>query len=67
MKKFVLPPILFLGLILRLITIDQSLWLDEATSAFRLKWGKRPVNQTKKFDWGKIASSYEELFKSLIK
>ncbi|KKT65971.1 MAG: hypothetical protein UW60_C0031G0002 [Candidatus Woesebacteria bacterium GW2011_GWA2_44_33] len=67
MKKFVLPPILFLGLILRLITIDQSLWLDEATSAFRLKWGKRPVSQAKKFDWGKITSSYEELFKSLIK
>ena len=33
MKKFVLPLILFLGLILRLVAINQSLWLDEATSA----------------------------------
>lgn len=33
MKKFVLPLILLLGLILRLVAINQSLWLDEATSA----------------------------------
>ncbi|MEK7111949.1 MAG: glycosyltransferase family 39 protein, partial [Patescibacteria group bacterium] len=33
MKKLVLPLILFLGLILRFVAINQSFWLDEATSA----------------------------------
>lgn len=31
-------------------------------NALRLKWGKRPVNQAKKFDWDKIAIKYEKLF-----
>lgn len=34
-------------------------------NALRLKWGKRPRNQAKKFDWDKIAASYEALFKKL--
>lgn len=36
-------------------------------NVMRLKWGKRPQNQAKKFDWDKIAEKYEKLFKSLIK
>jgi len=35
--------------------------------ALRLKWGKRPENQAKKFDWDKITKKYEELFASLFK
>lgn len=34
-------------------------------NAMRLKWGKRPRNQAKKFDWDKIAASYEALFRKL--
>lgn len=34
-------------------------------NAMRLKWGKRPQNQARKFDWDKIADSYEALFKKL--
>lgn len=34
-------------------------------NAMRLRWGKRPQNQAKKFDWDKIAASYEALFKKL--
>ena len=33
-------------------------------NALRLKWGKRPINQAKKFDWDKIAAKYEKLFMS---
>jgi len=35
-------------------------------NALRLKWGKRPVNQAKKFDWDKIAQEYEKLFQRLL-
>ena len=36
-------------------------------NALRLKWGRRPQNQAKKFDWDKIAVKYEQLFESLLK
>lgn len=36
-------------------------------NALRLKWGKRPLNQAKKFDWDKITVAYEKLFESLLK
>jgi len=35
-------------------------------NALRLRWGKRPINQAKKFDWDKIAEKYEKLFLSII-
>lgn len=34
-------------------------------NALRLKWGKRPQLQAKKFDWDSIAEKYEKLFRSL--
>lgn len=34
-------------------------------NALRLKWGKRPVFQARKFDWDKIAIKYEKLFLSI--
>lgn len=37
MKKFILPLILFLGLALRFVAINQSLWLDEAIGALVVK------------------------------
>ena len=36
-------------------------------NALRLRWGRRPQNQAKKFDWDKIAVKYEQLFESLLK
>ena len=36
-------------------------------NALKLRWGKRPVNQAKKFDWDKIALKYEKLFSDLFK
>lgn len=36
-------------------------------NALRLKWGKKPINQAKKFDWDKIAAKYQKLFKELTK
>lgn len=36
-------------------------------NALRIKWGRRPQNQARKFDWDKIALKYEELFGSLLK
>ncbi|HJX58970.1 MAG TPA: glycosyltransferase family 4 protein [Patescibacteria group bacterium] len=35
--------------------------------AHKLKWGKRPLYQAKKFDWDKIALKYEQLFLDLTK
>lgn len=37
MKKYILPLILLLGLLLRFIAINQSLWLDEAIGALVVK------------------------------
>lgn len=34
-------------------------------NALRLKWGKRPINQAKKFNWDNIALEYEKLFLDL--
>jgi glycosyltransferase involved in cell wall biosynthesis len=36
-------------------------------NALRLKWGKRPHNQAKKFDWDLIAQKYEKLLNMLVK
>ena len=36
-------------------------------NALRLKWGRRPLNQARKFDWDKIALKYEQLFLDLTK
>jgi glycosyltransferase involved in cell wall biosynthesis len=36
-------------------------------NALRLKWGKRPIIQAKKFDWDIIAGKYERLIKELSK
>ena len=35
-------------------------------NALRLRWGKRPINQARKFDWDIIAEKYEKLFLSII-
>lgn len=34
-------------------------------TAMKLKWGKKPIRQAKKFDWDIIAQKYEKLFASL--
>ncbi|MFZ5932931.1 MAG: glycosyltransferase family 4 protein [Patescibacteria group bacterium] len=34
-------------------------------NALRINWGKRPLRQANKFDWDKIAASYEKLFLKL--
>ena len=36
-------------------------------NALRLKWGKRPQNQARKFDWDKISERYQKLFGDLLK
>jgi glycosyltransferase involved in cell wall biosynthesis len=36
-------------------------------NALRLKWGKRPHSQAKKFDWDLIAQKYEKLLNTLVK
>lgn len=36
-------------------------------NALRLKWGKRPQNQSKKFSWDIIASQYQKLFRKIKK
>ena len=47
--------------------INTEAYAIALENAMRLKWGKRPQNQAKKFDWDKIAEKYEKLFGSLIK
>ena len=46
---------------------DTTAYAVALENALRLKWGKRPVNQAKKFDWDKIAEKYNNLFESLLK
>ncbi|KKU17798.1 MAG: Glycosyl transferase group 1 [Candidatus Woesebacteria bacterium GW2011_GWC2_45_9] len=36
-------------------------------NAMRLRWGKRPQNQARKFSWDIIASQYQKLFRKITK
>lgn len=36
-------------------------------NALRLRWGRRPENQAKKFSWDKIAEKYQKVFEDLIR
>ena len=46
---------------------DTAAYSIALENALKLKWGKRPLNQAKKFDWDKIAVKYEKLFLELVK
>ena len=46
--------------------INTDAYAIALENAMRLKWGKRPQNQAKKFDWDKIAKEYEKLFQQLL-
>jgi glycosyltransferase involved in cell wall biosynthesis len=41
--------------------INTDAYAIALENAMRLKWGKRPQNQAKKFDWDKIAGQYQKL------
>ncbi len=45
---------------------DTCAYAIALENALKLKWGKRPQFQAKKFSWDKIALKYDALFKQLI-
>ncbi len=45
---------------------DTCAYAIALENALKLKWGKRPQFQVKKFSWDKIALKYDALFKQLI-
>jgi glycosyltransferase involved in cell wall biosynthesis len=46
---------------------DPKLYAQALDRALKTNWGNKPLNQAKKFDWGKIALKYDELFKQIVK
>lgn len=41
---------------------DTEAYVEALEKALKAKWGDKPYNQAKKFDWEKIAEKYENLF-----
>jgi glycosyltransferase involved in cell wall biosynthesis len=46
---------------------DTAAYSVALENALKLRWGKRPLNQAKRFNWDKIALKYEKLFSELVK
>lgn len=46
---------------------NEGAYAVALSNALRLRWGKRPLGQAKKFDWDRIALKYEKLFSDLVK